>query len=220
MTTSFPSTDTVQVYMMDTNVIRYQVGRNSSLEERRLKQAAIEFWGTVQEETLARRTEIMLPKEVVAELDIQMHSLTLQKQDKLRIIIESLLIDSFDLSLSLEYDLRKFSSYVIHHYREHLIPKQQTTMQHGKSSYKIEYLQTSDARILVSAYLNDAILVTRNIKDFIVYLLFCAPEEKRLYDFVEKQFVTIPAEGLDLICQDSYFQEVRSKLEQLLVGEE
>lgn len=66
--------------------------------------------------------------------------------------------------------------------------------------------------------MNDAVLVTRNIKDFIIYLLFCAPEEKRLYDFVEKQFVTIPAEGRELVYQDSYFQEIRSKLEHLLIG--
>lgn len=126
--------------------------------------------------------------------------------------------EDFDLSSSLEYELREFSSYAIQTYRDQIRPIQQTTTANGKKDYKLEYLQASDARILVAAYLNDAVLVTRNIKDFIVYLLFCAPEEKRLYDFVEKQFVTIPTEGLALVYQDEHFQAIQAKLEHLLMG--
>jgi len=212
--TDFPTT-----YMLDTNLLRYLTGKTSSqTEEQRLKKSAEEFWSKVLEEVRDLDAQILLPQEVVRELNIQMHILPTKTQEQLRSILSNLETEDFDLSSSLEYELREFSSYAIQTYRDQIRPTQQTTTSSGKKEYKLEYLQASDARILVAAYLNDAVLVTRNIKDFIVYLLFCAPEEKRLYDFVEKQFVTIPAEGLALVYQDEYFQAIQAKLEHLLMG--
>ncbi|NGZ74981.1 PIN domain-containing protein [Saccharibacillus alkalitolerans] len=213
--------DAPVTYMLDTNLLRYLTGKDSNQAElQRLKESAEEFWTKSLHEVRDTGAAILLPQEVVRELSVQMHVLPNETQEQLNRIIASLEKESFDLSSSLEYELRKFSSYAIQKYQDQIRPRQQTTTQGGMKDYKLEYLQTSDARILVSAYLNDAILVTRNIKDFIVYLLFCAPEEKRLYDFVEKQFVTVPAEGLELVAQDPHFQEVRAKLEHLLIGEE
>lgn len=63
--------------------------------------------------------------------------------------------------------------------------------------------------------MNDAVLVTANIKDFITYSIFCEPNEKKLYDFVNKRYVEVSPQARAAIAADPFFLSIRAKLETL-----
>lgn len=78
--------------------------------------------------------------------------------------------------------------------------------------YSMDYLRTSDARILIDVIRNDAILVTANIKDFITLLFFVNETENRLYDVLNQQYVQLPRNGLDAVRADSQFDSLNVKI--------
>lgn len=73
---------------------------------------------------------------------------------------------------------------------------------------KVEYGGVSDARILYTAYSNDSILVTANIKDFLLYPLLYPQNEDILHDLKKNTFVNIPSEGYTKIHGDDKFQRL------------
>lgn len=100
-------------YMPDTNMFRDYV--NGNAQQANFKQAAQDFWNKAKTEAAARTAEIKIPKEVEAELRIQMHTFN-SKKDKN--IITKILEDNklgivdFDLPVELERELREFTNYL------------------------------------------------------------------------------------------------------------
>jgi hypothetical protein len=186
-------------YLADTNVFRYA----SNLL---YKHQAMSFWNKVYYEVAQDQATIMICDEVAQELKVQLY--TIPKEVKvINQILANVDTDTFQLPMELEYELRDFSNYMRAYYQSVLtIP-----------GYKMNYLQASDARILVSAYMNDAVLVTANIKDFVTYLMFTDENEHRLYDVVAGQYVQIPLEGRREVEKDPVFQALNAKMKKLLV---
>lgn len=121
----------------------------------------------------------MASVETQQELTVQAHTLKTKESRKYNKLLEQLHIETSDIPRELEYHLRDFSNYVRSKYSGILVPKGNDT----------EYLQASDARIFIHAFLNDAILVTGNIKDFFLYPLFYEEnEDEVLYDISSRQY--------------------------------
>ncbi|WP_150274927.1 DUF4411 family protein [Paenibacillus tepidiphilus] len=190
----------MSVYLPDTNLFRYL--DNKDMES--YKKAAQAFFSQAQKEQAEGTSIILLSEEVKCELEVQMHTL----KDREKRSIQGMLGQtvSANLSVQLEHDLRKFSNYIRSPRFEGVfkIPE-----------YKIDYLRTSDARILVDAYVNDAVLVTANIKDFITYSLFCEPGEQKMYDFLNQQYVEVSREARTAIAADPFFLSIQNQLENL-----
>lgn len=190
----------MSIYLPDTNLFRYL--DNDDMES--YKQAAQAFFSRAQKEQAEEKSIVLLSEEVKCELEVQMH--TLKEREKR--IIQGMLGQtvSANLSVQLEHDLRKFSNYI-------RSPKFNSVFK--IPGYKMDYLRTSDARILVDAYANDAVLVTANIKDFITYSLFCEPGEQKLYDFLKQQYVEVSPAARAAIATDPLFLSIQSQLESL-----
>lgn len=189
------------VYLLDSNLYRYTHDDNKAYQE-----AAKEFFTTARQEVLDGQSVILLSGEVKCELEVQMHTL----KDKDQRIISGMLGGytpvSANLSVDLEHDLRKFSNYI------------RSTKFNGifkDPNYKLDYLRASDARILVDAYVNDAVLVTANIKDFITFSVFCEPGEQKLYDFLNKRYVEVSPVARTAIAADTFYLSIQAKLEAL-----
>lgn len=142
-------------YLPDTNLFRYLDVQNEAY-----KTAARDFFAGIQADAAAGKAKIFLSAEVDCELEVQMHTLSEREGHTIQEKLRGLTRVNADLSKALEHDLRKFSNYIRStKFRDVFkIP-----------GYKMEYLQASDARILVDAYINDAVIVTANIKDFVMY---------------------------------------------------
>ncbi|MBP1994673.1 DUF4411 family protein [Paenibacillus eucommiae] len=192
------------VYMPDTNMFRDFV--NSNANQAKLKQAAHDFWTSTSTLAALNQAEIKIPKEVEAELKVQMHTFTsTQHKNILTQILNQNVVVDFPLPIDLERELREFTNYLRDNNNFN-----QTVIRHP--DYGLNYLQASDARILVTAYKYDGILVTHNIKDFLIYDLLFEPTEDKLYDYVNKRFVKVPSAGRTLIEQDAWFQKLKQDL--------
>lgn len=102
--------------------------------------------------------------------------------------------------------LRDFSNYIRGKFGSELV----------EEGGKTDYLRTSDARILVHAYLNDAILVTNNTKDFFFYSLFFEPtEDDVLYDIMTKKYVKILNSTKTQLLSDSKFIDLQKEMKNL-----
>lgn len=112
-------------------------------------------------ETENKESFIMASGETIQELSVQSH--TLKKESKrYNNLLKKVQVEDSEIPLELEYMLRDFSNYARSQYPGALVSK-------GRST---NYLQTPDARIFIHAYLNDAILVTANIKDFFLIAIY------------------------------------------------
>jgi len=192
------------VYLPDTNLFRYM--DNNDLET--YKQAAREFFTMARQEIVEGKSQILVSPEVKCELEVQMHTLKAREQQSVRNLLAVLpQSTNTNLPIDLERDLRIFSNY---------IRSSQFKGIFKIPHYKHDYLHISDARILADAYRNDAVLVTANIKDFIVYSLFNEPGEQKLYDFLNKCYVEVPPETRAAIATDPLFLTLQTKLETLL----
>ncbi|RTE11777.1 DUF4411 family protein [Paenibacillus whitsoniae] len=192
------------VFMPDTNMFRDFVNGNANQAD--LKRAAHDFWRSTAALAALNQAEIKIPKEVETELRVQMHTFTsTQHKNILTKILNQNVIVDFPLPVDLERELREFTNYLRdpNHFN-------QTIIRHPH--YGLNYLQASDARILVTAYKYDGILVTHNIKDFLIYDVLFEPAEEKLYDYVNKRYVKIPPAGRALIEQDRWFQKLKQDL--------
>lgn len=189
------------IYLPDTNLFRYLDNNDMGS----YKQAAQAFFSKAQKEQAEGRSITLLSEEVKCELEVQMHTLKDREKRISQVMLEQATV-SANLPIQLEHDLRKFSNYI-------RSPKFNSVF--NIPDYKTGYLRTSDARILVDAYVNDAILVTANIKDFITYSVFCEPGEQKLYDFLKQQYVEVPLAARTAIAADPFFLSIQNQLESL-----
>lgn len=132
------------IYLPDTNLFRYLDNNDMGS----YKQAAQAFFSKAQKEQTEGRSITLLSEEVKCELEVQMHTLKDRKKRILQVMLEQATV-SANLPIQLEHDLRKFSNYI-------RSPKINSVF--NIPDYKTGYLRTSDARILVNAYVNDATL--------------------------------------------------------------
>lgn len=191
----------MSIYLPDTNLFRYL--DNNDMES--YKKAAQAFFSQAQKEQAEGKSITLLSEEVKCELEVQMHTLKPREKRISQGMLEQSTV-SANLSVQLEHDLRKFSNYI-------RSPKFNSVF--NIPDYKMDYLRTSDARILVDAYVNDAVLVTANIKDFITYSLFCEPGEQKLYDVLKQQYVEVSPEARTAIAADPFFLSIQNQLENL-----
>lgn len=147
---------------------------------------------------------LLIPDEVRLELKVQMIAKDLRPSEKRRIarLISECTVSSIGLKSNIEQHLRIMSGYIAKQYRQEF---------EDEIGLKAQYLRTSDARILHSAFSEDGIIVTRNIKDFLLYLVMNDQEEEVLYDIADGKFVQISAQLHETIHQDQRFCRLFSK---------
>ena len=105
---------------------------------------------------------LMIPEEVKVELDVQLLAEIPPKPNERQRILDAVndcQIVYEKSTREIENKLRELSAILKAKYGSRIHEECQLTPQ---------YMQVSDARILSAAYEQDAILVTRNIKDFIL----------------------------------------------------
>lgn len=176
-------------YTLDTNVFRYKATK----AEPQYKKQAKRFWKQVTEEIRNGEAVLFVPSEVKRELEVQSFTLG----DKYNASLSELLEDCMPLpdvsTIEIEHQIRQMTAYVRSEYQQ-------------KIGREMEYGGVSDARILYTAYEKDSILVTSNIKDFLLYpLLFAEDDQDRLYDFLSNSFVKIAPELHQEIHNDEAF---------------
>lgn len=179
-------------YTLDTNIFRHEA---SSSVEGDLRWAAKTFWRKTLHEIGSGDAVLLVPKEVMRELEVQSFTLPDRENAKISTLLEycqEIVPDQF--SINLEHQIRKMSAYVRSNFRDDM------------GMIKMEYGGISDVRILYSAYVEDSILVTTNVKDFLLYPLLFQQQEERLYDMKENAYVTIPEEGYKKIHSDPVFK--------------
>ncbi|WP_430510875.1 DUF4411 domain-containing protein [Gottfriedia solisilvae] len=190
-------------YILDTNVFRYNT--DSAHFEHRIP--ARIFWYTAKKEIANKQAVVYIPKEVRNELEVQSFTLGKDNQE-----IEELLVICQEVTPSISTDkieqqIRIMSAYVRSKYGEKL--------RKDLNIKNVEYPERSDARILYTAYEKHAILVTSNLKDFILYPLLFGEKELKLYNLLTNQFVSISPFLHTLIQQDPTFQDHLKTLQEL-----
>lgn len=179
-------------YTLDTNVFRHETNTTGAAD---LRRSAKLFWKQVLRELENGKAVLLIPQEVVRELEVQSFTLADKEKGKIADLLElceEVLPDRF--SPEIEHQIRIMSAYVRAHFKSDI------------GRVKMEYGGISDSRILYSAYDEDSILVTANTKDFLLYPLLFSHGEERLYDLKENKYVTIPKEAYRKIHSDSGFR--------------
>ncbi|MBA2937089.1 DUF4411 family protein [Paenibacillus sp. CGMCC 1.16610] len=194
------------IYHPDTNLFCYLI--NDAKDQQDYRKSATEFWEKVLLEATQKTAKIVISKEVERELRVQMQTL----KEKKRKIIEEILetnsnrIDQ-SFSMDLETELRIFSNFIRSEPIRPLL---------NIPGYKFkDYPKVSDIRILVDALMNEAVLATGNIKDFIMYPLFLDEPEDKLYDIINKKFVNLPPEFVKAVKKDTKLHSIIDKLGRL-----
>lgn len=188
-------------YTLDTNAIRYKTG--SAIEEKH-KLPTKRFFKRVINEVEDGTAVIYVPGEVRRELEV--HSFVLRDKENVKIAnyLEefNLIPDAF--TIAAEHFFRKMTAYVRSEFGKELNV--------GKG---FEYPQVSDTRILISAWQYDSVLVTNNIKEFMIYpLLFGYEESKeRLYDLTSEKMIQIPKKAFEKVHQDEGFLRLLKEFE-------
>lgn len=176
--------------------------RNERVRQRHKLEAKV-FWNKAIAEVSRKNALIIVSAETKQELKVQSHTLKGKENKKYYELLKETLIESTEVPLRLEYLLRDFSNYVRGKYAGLLVPE-------GR---KTNYLQTADCRIFIHAYLNDAILVTANIKDFFLYpLFFNADEDNILYDISSQQYIKNLHTARKLLESDPKFITLQLKM--------
>lgn len=181
-------------YILDTNIFRHAVNPNSGDD---LNKAARQFWRMALEEFENGEAVLLVPDEVRRELRVQLFTLGEKEKRKIKSMLQHCqVVTPVRVSIEIEHILRSISAYVRANFKEEI----------GRD--KMEYGGVSDARILYTAYVEDAILVTANVKDFLLYPLLFEQNEERLYAIKEKDYVSIQEEGYKIIHEDPTFKEM------------
>ncbi|RNF38880.1 DUF4411 family protein [Planococcus salinus] len=187
-------------YTIDTNVIRHDTNKTGKQE---LKKAARIFWQTIQEKVEKGEAVILVPAEVVRELQVQSHTLKVSENSKIQSLLTHCLEIAPPVSIEIEHHIRKMSAYLRSKYKNDI------------GFPQMEYGGVSDARILFSAYYEDSILVTANIKDFLLYPFLFAADEERLYNLKENKFIQIPEAVYEKVWRDGTFEKLFQELNDL-----
>lgn len=211
MNDTMEKTFTPKIYMVDTNVFRYhayKIGDTSNNEEvkrKKYRDEARTFFEMAFNEAQSKKALLMVSDETVHELSVQAYTLKNESKTYKR-VLKHFSVENTEVPKSLEYMLRDFSNYIRGKFGSELV----------EEGRKTDYLRTSDARILVHAYLNDAILVTNNTKDFFFYSLFFEPtEDDVLYDIMTKKYVKILNSTKTQLLSDSKFIDLQKEMKNL-----
>lgn len=181
-------------YVLDTNIFIYLTNRSSSDDLRRETRY---FWKKAKKEFENGEAVLLVPKEVRRELEIQSYTLTEERNNRTNALLEHCReVSPTNLTQDVEHKIRQLTAYVRANFKEDI----------GRD--KMEYGGVSDSRILYTAYIEDGILVTGNVKDFLLYPLLFPLEEQRIYSINENKFVVIPPDGYTKIHSDPDFQKL------------
>jgi Domain of unknown function (DUF4411) len=167
-------------YTIDTNVFRYKANPKAEPEH---KKAAKTFWKQVLQEIQNGQAVLYVPKEVVRELEIQSFTLGTKENTHISDLLEICEEPLPDIAnTEIEHKIRELAAY-----------SRATFGGQTLFGRKMEYPGVSDARVMYSAYEKDTILVTSNIKDFLLYpLLFeQGDDQDRLYDLLDNSFINL-----------------------------
>jgi predicted nucleic acid-binding protein len=191
-------------YMIDTNAVRYYVN-----PDRQYQKPARRFWRKAREEIQNGEAVLLVPGEVVRELNIQSFSFSAHgNQKELNNITQLLEYCNVVPSVSsdeIEHEIRKLSAHIRANYR--------ADIDCGKG---VHYPSVSDARILCTAWQEDCVLVTANIKDFMLYPLLDASSESKLYDILSDTYIEITEEAHSKIHKDPQFKTMFERLNELV----
>lgn len=183
-------------YVIDTNVIRDLSARSNDVGTQKHQKQCQHFWKKIKEDSNAI---LMIPEEVKVELDVQLLAEIPPKPNERQRILDAVndcQIVYEKSTREIENKLRELSAILKAKYGSRIHEECQLTSQH---------MQVSDARILSAAYEQDAILVTRNIKDFILYLFLSEADEEVLYDTGTGEYISVSTELHEAVLSDEEF---------------
>ena len=187
-------------YIIDTNVFRDATAPGNDAGVKMRRQQANDFF---QKLATDEKAILLIPDEVKLELMVQMVAKGLRASEKRKIarLINQCTLSSNVLSSEMEKHLRIMSAYISSHYRHEF---------EQEIGLKAQYLRTSDARILHDAFSEDGVIATRNVKDFLLYLVLNDYDEEVLYNIGDSNFVRISAELHETIHRDTRFSNLFS----------
>lgn len=189
-------------YLVDTVAVRYRVNKDYKKPVRR-------FWKKALEEVGNGEAVLLIPEEVFRELEIQSFGFSAHNNkrelDNIANVLETCNKIPTIASIEIEHQLRKMAAYVRGNYKEDIDV--------GKG---IEYPGVSDSRILCTAWRNDCVVVTANIRDFMLLPLLDAPGEEILYDVVSGQYITVTEEAHQKIHSDETFKSMFLELVEMV----
>ena len=191
--------------MPDTNCFRYgsYIIHNNEEQRKQYKEAAIHFFQKIYKEAENKKAKIIVSSEVIQELKVQSYTLKDKENKVIKNLVSSFDVEETEVPQEIEYLLREFSDYVRDEYSLLL----------ATYSIKSDYLRTSDSRIFIHAYLNDATIATTNIKDFYLYPLFLGNADINvLYDILSETYTHLPTEVCKVLQEDSKFQMLLQKM--------
>lgn len=177
-------------FTVDTNVLRHE----SNPGDQELEKAARLFWKHMKMAVENDDVSIYVPAEVVRELEVQSFNLSPSQNrriQKLLTLCETIDLESHHL-VEIEHLIRKMASYIKAKYDL-------------KQDFKANYPGTSDARILLTAYLLESVLVTANVKDFTIYPLLFEYNQDSLLNLKTNDYIRIPKDIHKAIHSDKDF---------------
>ncbi|MGA9468823.1 MAG: hypothetical protein WBV10_14460 [Exiguobacterium marinum] len=183
-------------YVIDTNVIRGLSARSNDVDAQKHQKQCQYFWKKIKEDSNAI---LLIPEEVKVELDVQLLAEIPPKPNERQRILDAVndcQIVHEKSTRGIENKLRELSATLKAKYGSRIHEECQITPQH---------MRVSDARILSAAYEQDGILVTRNIKDFILYLFLSEADEEVLYDTATGEYLSISTELHEAVLSDEEF---------------
>ncbi|WP_088006842.1 DUF4411 family protein [Indiicoccus explosivorum] len=183
--------DDFKQYTVDTNVIRYHANKTGEPD---LRLAAKIFWRKIKSEVAEGSAIILVPAEVKRELEIQSYTLSGNENMRVRKLLDVCQETSPPVSDELEHSIRKMTAYLRANFKD--------TLTAGKMAYG----GVSDSRILYSAYAADSVLVTANVKDFLLYPLLFPHKERLLYNLMINDFIQFPEETHRAVWSDANFK--------------
>jgi predicted nucleic acid-binding protein len=190
-------------YLVDTNSIRYKVTTDDTNQK-----AARRFWSKAINEMQNGEAVILVPEAVVKELKHQSFSFEVFKNEKeLENIADILSFSEVVPNITsdeIEELIISTSAYVTSKFREEI--------KEATNTSKLKYPGIPDARIICTAWQRNCVMVTGNIKDFVLLPLLEAPGEQKLYNIMSESFITLPEELYLKIHDDSTFQTMFQEL--------
>lgn len=191
-------------YMIDTNVIRYNVNPAENLHE-----PTQNFWNKVVDEMENGRAVLFISSEVRRELTNQSFGF-IARNDQLELDnIEDLLKHCNEVpsltTKDIEDKIIEISAYVAANYK--------SDIDCGKG---VKIPSVPDARILYTAWQEEYTLVTANIKDFMLLLLLDGPDEDRLLDVLSGSYITVTPQAYEKIHNDENFKRLYGELSYLI----
>jgi predicted nucleic acid-binding protein len=192
-----------KAYMLDTNVFRYKSNPSAHKSH---KKAAKRFGRNVLLEVHNREATLYIPKEVIRELEVQSYTLSEKENQRIAELLELVEETVPDITTpEIEHQIRKMAAYVRSEYKTDI-----------DTAKDMEYGGVSDARILFAAWQYDCILVTSNIKDFMLYPLLFPQNEDRLFDLLSGTYVKITPSVYEKIHNDPIFAGMIQDLHKII----